>query len=210
VTDGRNYLLANPRTYDLVTMEISSIWFAGAASLYDVEFYELVKSRLAPGGVLQQWVQIHHLAPSDYVAIFSSLRSVFRYVWFYELGGQGILVACDADCAPTAEAIARIDDEPRLADTLRELGTAGAKSLLRTRVLTPEGTDRFLTAAGAKDITRAGLADFASTDDNLALEFSTPRGNVREYDETFQRNMAALRAFSPGSERDGTHLSATP
>ena len=32
ITDGRNYLLLRDQKYDLVSMEISSIWFAGAAS----------------------------------------------------------------------------------------------------------------------------------------------------------------------------------
>ena len=33
VTDGRNFLLLQDRIYDLVSIEVSSIWFAGAASL---------------------------------------------------------------------------------------------------------------------------------------------------------------------------------
>ncbi|MFN0316454.1 MAG: fused MFS/spermidine synthase, partial [Burkholderiales bacterium] len=43
VTDGRNFLMLQERRYDLIGMEISSIWFAGAASLYNQEFYKLVK-----------------------------------------------------------------------------------------------------------------------------------------------------------------------
>ena len=36
-TDGRNFLLTQDRQYDLISMEISSIWFAGAANLYNKE-----------------------------------------------------------------------------------------------------------------------------------------------------------------------------
>ena len=39
--------------------------FAGAANLYNREFYRLVHDRLGRGGVLQQWVQLHHIAIED-------------------------------------------------------------------------------------------------------------------------------------------------
>ena len=32
VTDGRNFLMLSPQRYDLISMEVSSIWFAGASS----------------------------------------------------------------------------------------------------------------------------------------------------------------------------------
>ncbi|KAF3996988.1 spermidine synthase [Glaciimonas immobilis] len=48
ITDGRNLLLLTPRKYDLISIEITSIWFAGAASLYNQEFYQLARSRLQP------------------------------------------------------------------------------------------------------------------------------------------------------------------
>src|SRR5262249_38736430 len=77
VTAGRIFMLLEARSYDLVSMEISSIWFAGAASLYNREFYRLLKRRLRPGGVMQQWLQLHHLAPADVLYILGSVRAEF-------------------------------------------------------------------------------------------------------------------------------------
>ena len=48
VTDGRNFLLLHPRQYDVISMEITSIWFAGGGSLYNQEFYRLAKRCLKP------------------------------------------------------------------------------------------------------------------------------------------------------------------
>src|SRR4029077_14164485 len=45
--DGRNALLVSTERYDLIGIEISSIWFAGAANLYAREFYEIARDRLA-------------------------------------------------------------------------------------------------------------------------------------------------------------------
>ena len=44
-SDGRNYLLTQNKRYDLISMELTSIWFAGAANLYNREFYQLAKAR---------------------------------------------------------------------------------------------------------------------------------------------------------------------
>ena len=61
VTDGRNFLLLSSHRYDVISVEVSSIWIAGEADLYNKEFYELCRSRLNDRGVLQQWVQLHHM-----------------------------------------------------------------------------------------------------------------------------------------------------
>src|SRR5262249_41304437 len=58
--DARNHLLVHAGTYDLISMELSSVWFAGASSLYSSEYYGLVRSHLSDEGVFQQWVQLHH------------------------------------------------------------------------------------------------------------------------------------------------------
>src|SRR4029079_16689882 len=53
LNDGRNLLLVATEPYDLITSEWTSVCFAGAASLYSREFYELARSRLTESGVLQ-------------------------------------------------------------------------------------------------------------------------------------------------------------
>ena len=37
--DGRNFLLRSTARYQVISMEISSVWFAGAADLNSREFY---------------------------------------------------------------------------------------------------------------------------------------------------------------------------
>jgi spermidine synthase len=92
--DGRNMLLADRSTkYDLITIELTSIWFAGATNLYSREFYELADQRLNPGGVLQQWVQFHHISPAEISSAVATARVVFPYVSLWFFGSQGMIVA---------------------------------------------------------------------------------------------------------------------
>ena len=191
------------RRYDLISMEISSIWFAGAASLYNREFYELAKRRLAPGGVLQQWVQLHHIHPGDVLTILGSVRAGFRHVWIYEIGGQGIIIASDSpDAAPRAENIDTIDRAPALAPLLRLRG-GSARKLADDRVLDPGGVDRLLASF------KLPPERWISTDDNLALEYSTPKGNVLDGSLSFARNMELLRAHAAPRAAGGGALPGT-
>ncbi len=194
VTDGRNFLLLQPARYDVISLEVSSIWFAGAASLYNREFYGLVRSRLAEGGVLQQWLQVHHLPPESLVSIVATLRSEFSHVWVYFVRTQGVLVACNHACRPTEETLAALDGAPALAQA-RALFGGSVRGLLGTRLLGPEGVDRFLQAALERGFP---VEDLISTDDNLFLEYDSPRGNVRPSVPSMNANLALLLAGAGG------------
>ncbi len=184
VTDGRNFLLTQHKTYDVISMEITSIWFAGAGALYNREFYQLARRRLAADGVLQQWVQLHRISGQDIVAILATVRSEFRYVWLYFIGNQGIIVAANQEALPGPETVRAIDDAAELADVRAAFG-GSVRSLLADRLLTPDDTDRLLALTQGND--------FISNDDNMFLEYSTPQGNVRDYAESLGENLRTLK-----------------
>ncbi|HWA73323.1 MAG TPA: fused MFS/spermidine synthase [Polyangiaceae bacterium] len=172
--DGRNHLLVSNRRYDLIGMELSSIWFAGASSLYSDEFYRLVASRLNPGGVFQQWVQLHHVYKDDFATIVHTLRKNFPHVALFYGGGQGILVASFEPFRASRERLKRLQALPNLHEVLpygRPL-----EELLDDVLVLDSGLDAFLASCAAEAGTP--LSDLISTDENLYLEYATPRGNV--------------------------------
>ncbi|MDQ4068468.1 MAG: fused MFS/spermidine synthase, partial [Actinomycetota bacterium] len=56
VGDGRKFLLGTDERYDLLTVDVVRPQAAFSGNLYSVEFYELLRSRLAPGGLVSQWM----------------------------------------------------------------------------------------------------------------------------------------------------------
>ncbi|WP_194271210.1 fused MFS/spermidine synthase [Zoogloea sp. 1C4] len=185
IADGRNFLLLQRRSYDLITVELTSIWFAGAAASYNREFYQLVKSRLGDSGVLQQWVQLHHITQRDLLAILASVRTEFRNVKLFQLGGQGMIVASDApderlrgqDGGASAEVDAFVS---------RLFGhnvRVSPELLLET-----DGVDLFLSNWGDPE-------EWASTDENMYLEYATPKGNMLDGGKSYQFNIAVLRQY---------------
>ncbi len=169
--DGRNHLLVHPETYDLVGIELTSVWFAGAGSLYSREFYSLVKRRLSHGGILQQWIQMHHLYPRDLATVIHTLRLEFPHVALFYGGGQGILVASVEPLRASRAKLAELEASLGPMRPSRPLAT-----LVGDIIAMDDGLDRFVTKVAAD----AGVSvdDLVSTDDNLYLEYATPKGNV--------------------------------
>ncbi|WP_437808216.1 fused MFS/spermidine synthase [Sorangium sp. So ce1078] len=193
LNDGRNELLVAPEgRYDLITIELTSVWFAGAASLYSREFYELARSRLTAGGVLQQWVQLHHIRRRELAVVIRTMRSAFPHVALFVGGAQGILVASAAPLLASEARLAALGARPSVQATL-----AGARlaDLLDDLVASGDDLDR-LTADAAED-----GGPILSTDDNLYLEYATPKGNVLPYGASLEAALALLERYRTPAPR---------
>ena len=154
--DGRNLLVVEKERYDLVTVELTSIWFAGAANLYNEEFYRVAAAKLSEGGILSQWIQLHHTTLREVASQMATARAVFAHAAFF-IRGQGVLV---------------LSGRPL---RMRSDAAAGA-SMADDLVLDDETMDAFIDDVCEKGgFSRAALV---STDDNLRLEYATPRNNV--------------------------------
>ncbi len=190
--DGRNFVLRTAKSYDLVTIEISSVWFAGATNLYAREFYQAVHDKIAVDGVLQQWVQLHHISTTELLATILTLRDVFEHVELYMVGGQGILLASKQGLEVREAAIARLQALPTMAEhmaVLERRSFGRIDDLPRWRLYDERAIDSL----------RDRFPDHVrNTDMNRFLEYTTPRyqiasGNKRE-------NVRALLDLLPPDE----------
>jgi spermidine synthase len=171
--DGRNALLVSTQRYDVIGIEISSIWFAGAANLYSREFYALARARLAPGGVLQQWVQFHHIRRRELASVLATVRSIFPHVALFAHGNQGIIVAGEN---PLAMSRSRADELAQRPSVAALLDGANLGDLAGDLLVMDEALDRFV-ADSAREA-KVSTQELWSTDDNLYLEYATPKNNV--------------------------------
>jgi spermidine synthase len=174
IGDGRNFLLLGDEKYRMISMELSSIWFAGAASLYSREFYEVAHRRLEPGGIFQQWVQLHHVTRRDFATILHTLALEFPHVILFYGGGQGILVASDRPLQASLSRLERNQGSPEINATIPENRPLSA--LFDDVLVMDKGLWHFLNDAAKAE--KMPLDDMISSDENLYLEYATPRGNV--------------------------------
>jgi spermidine synthase len=162
--DGRNLLLTHPeRLYDHITVEITSMWFAGATNVYSKEFFQLARRQLQPDGVLQQWLQLNRNSPREISSVIATARAVFPYVSYHTYGGQGMLIAANR---PLEQSAKRND---LLAGRLsKRYGPEQARlfidELSHSEILGPAGVEALIHA----------LHPIINTDHNRFIEYSTP------------------------------------
>jgi spermidine synthase len=200
--DGRNYLLRSRTRYDVIVSEPSNPWITGVANLFTREFYEIVLSRLAEGGVFGQWFHYYDLAPGDVKVELRTFLDVFpeASLWLVppveakdgsrSLGADLLLVGSREGHPIDWARLERAFGNPRIAADLRG-----------TRVLADPPAVAAAWAMGRKDMERWSREDATrgapvNTDDYPYVELVAPRRTVVEPTEA--AHAAALQYQAMG------------
>ncbi len=81
--DARGAMNLSDRRYDAIVSQPSHPWTSGASHLYTYEFFELVHSKLEPGGIFIQWIGGAFVDIELFGSLMASMTDVFRYVQVY-------------------------------------------------------------------------------------------------------------------------------
>jgi spermidine synthase/MFS family permease len=137
VEDARNVLLVEPDLYDVVISEPSNLWMSGVASLYTQEFYQLVRSRMHPGGIFVQWLHSYEMTESDLKLVLRTLRSVFPHATvFRSAPGDLEILASDIPLEWDFDRIERSMARGEVRDDLAPLGIVDLYTLLTNQEIT--------------------------------------------------------------------------
>ena len=98
VADAREALKKSPAaTFDVVISEPSNPWVVGVADLYTEQAFSLMKSRMKPGGVLVQWIQVYEMSDAVFRSILCTLKTVFPHAVLFRLEAADIAVVAAAE-----------------------------------------------------------------------------------------------------------------
>jgi hypothetical protein len=124
VEDARFFLQATRERYDLITGEPPPPKIAGVASLYTREYFELVRSRLNPGGLATYWLPGYLLLQSETLAIIRAFCDAFEDCSLWSgLNREWILLGSRGGVAPVpAEHFSRLWRLDRTGTELARLG----------------------------------------------------------------------------------------
>jgi len=83
IDDGRSFLAATSRKFDVITEEPMHPALAGVVNLYTKEYYELAKAHLKPGGIMSQWIPLYNVSVEDMKILVKTFQSVFPHttIW---------------------------------------------------------------------------------------------------------------------------------
>jgi spermidine synthase len=144
VDDGRHVLLSGREPWDVITLEPPPPRDSGVVSLYTREFYELAGSRLAPGGVVAQWIPLHSQSEAEVKMLVRTFAEAFPHaLGFLPVERDLLLLGSRESLAIDAARLARRVSSPGVRDSLAAIGFAGAPALLAPAILDREGLLRF-------------------------------------------------------------------
>ncbi len=161
VNDARSALLLSGQRFDAVVAQASHPWTAGSSHLYTREFFALVDSRLAEGGVFVQWMGAAFTNEALLRTLVATLLATWPHVQVYRPLGGDLLFA--ASHAPLARDAAWIRSEvARDPSTTTALGIASALDVELALVLDEQGCRAFAADAPL------------NTDDRNELQMRSP------------------------------------
>ena len=181
--DGRNYLLVNDEKYDVIISEPSNPWMTVAANLFTREFFELGASRLKPGGVFTQWLQMYGMSTEDLKVLLRTFRSVFPHVLVFNTIDRADLVLVGARHPLSF-------DLGELKSRMSELSVG--VDLRRIKVGTPQDLLSYFVF-GDKELDSLLGEGPINTDDNALIEFRAPKSLTME---TRDANMDVILAVT--------------
>src|SRR5438093_1453171 len=97
VEDGRNHLIHSDARYDVISLEVGQLFRPGTASFYTLDFYRRVRERLAPGGLVSQFVPIAFLPPDAFRRVVASFIEVFPQSTLWYNSAELLLVGVRGD-----------------------------------------------------------------------------------------------------------------
>ncbi|RJP34413.1 MAG: hypothetical protein C4547_10825 [Phycisphaerales bacterium] len=161
--DGRNFLKTTTRRFDVITADPIHPWAQGAAYLYTREYFEMASNRLADGGLMCQWLPLYELSDENLKSVVASFAAGFEHTTMWQAYGDVLLIGSDAPIRVDLAVLANRLKQPRVSRQLARIGLDDPLSLLAEFTMDQPTVERFCRGA------------VINTDDNLYLEFSSPK-----------------------------------
>jgi spermidine synthase len=136
--DARHFLQTTTEKFDIITSDPIHPWVRGAATLYSLEYLQLSKEHLNPGGVATQWIPMYETDERSVKSQIATFAKVFSdtTLWNPDMLEEGYdLVALGrVEDSPIVEKDiqARINAAPDLRDSLAGVNLRTAGDILST------------------------------------------------------------------------------
>ena len=131
IEDGRFFLNSTTNRYDLITSEPPPPKLAGVVNLYSQEYFELIRTKLNPGGFVTYWLPVEQLEPTDSMAIVRGFCNAFEDCSLWSGAGlEWMLVGSNgADSQPAVAEFSRQWEDPVVSRELVSLGLESPEQL---------------------------------------------------------------------------------
>lgn len=193
VDDGRNFLLlSRPAQYDIITADVILPRHAGAANVYSVQYFELVKRALKDDGIVLQWNGGD--TASEYALILRTFRQVFPDMTLW--GDGSLMVGTKRPLTIDVDAYRRKLADPAIRKVLERYNLDREDKLLKQFVAAPDDVRR-LVGDGPVTTDDHPLVEYflSRPQDEAPMDLSSTYGDVMPFVKSLPTGVA------PGTAR---------
>lgn len=171
IGDGRLHLQHTDAMFDLIVSQPSFFWLAGSAALFTRENFELMRARLAPGGLACTWFQSINMEPETFRTLCRTWTDVWPHasLWRSQSLGEYVFVGSEEPLRPAFDQLEAAYADPELAPILGKLWAPTSAHLMGFMV-TADASLRALGGSGE-----------LNTDDLPHVAHDMPRGMFRDH-----------------------------
>jgi spermidine synthase len=186
IDDGRNFMAMSDRSFDMITADPVHPRNTGVGYLYTTEYYESIKRRLRPQGVVCQWMPMYEMSKKSFDVAFRSFASVFPNASLWLSGTNALFIATVEPFQIDYQSLTARMLDPVVKADFDSIGVHSAPELLSLMVMGPKGISRYLASTPNQSL---------NTDDNAYLEYHVPFDLPEKWD-------GVVRALLPYASLD--------
>ena len=165
IDDGRNFMAMSDESFDMITADPIHPRITGVGYLYTREYYEDIKKRLRPGGVVTQWMPMYRISRKSFDIAFRTFASVFPNASFWYVRGHGLFVATVDDFRVDFKMVQERFSDPAVRKDLASIDIQSPENMFGHLLMDAEHINKYLSRNNETAI---------NTDDNAYLEYFTP------------------------------------
>jgi spermidine synthase len=138
--DGRHFVRTTKEKFDIITSDPIDPWVKGCAALNTVDYYQMCKAHLKPGGVMTVWIPLYESNLDSAKSMIATFFRVFPngILWRNDSDGEGYDAVLFGQAGPTQIDVDKLqdrlnrDDHALVKKSLAQVGFHSAVSLLTT------------------------------------------------------------------------------
>ena len=179
--DGRHFLRTAQEKFDIITSDPIDPWVKGCAALNTVEYYQMCRDHLNPGGIVCLWIPLYESNLDTTKSVIATFFQVFPHgiLWSNQREGEGYDSVLFGQVEPTVIDVdllqRRLDrpDHQLVRQSLRDVGFGEVKELKSGEVVVlEEGMDLLATYSGQAPLLKEwSRGAQINTDRNLRLQY---------------------------------------
>ena len=184
--DGRNHIALSKKSYDVIVSEPSNPWISGVGALFTVDFFDLLKKRLNPGGLACIWVHTN-MSPNSFKSIIRSFTEKFPFVTMWEsiAGDDYLLIGSEQEYRLSFEKTQKYLKNETTGKDFAHIGIRNVPDLMSLMIMS-----------------RPNLVEFSKntilhTDDNSFLEFNAPEYVYKDERDLLVRQLTPFIKLEP-------------